>query len=108
MRPRMHQNLFSRRTFPSEAYSRGLFHYFRGEYPQAESWFRAALARGGEPYYEVYLNLGSALFKQNKLDRAADCYRVVLKEEPGNNLARERLAAISHSRMLGLFDDDGL
>jgi len=91
--------LYSRQTFPSESYNLGLFRYFRKEYPQAEAWFRSALASGGEAYYEIYLNLGSALYQQKKYDEAAACYEVVLREAPENKVARERLAALDRVRM---------
>lgn len=92
--------LFSRQSFPSGPYNLGLFRYFRKEYPQAEAWFRSALASGGGDYYEVYLNLGSALFQQGKYDGAAACYEVVLREVPDNKIARDRLAALDRERML--------
>jgi hypothetical protein len=93
------KGLLSRRSFPSEPYNLGLFRYFRKEYAQAEAWFRAALASGGGDYYEIYLNLGSALFQQKKYDEAATCYEVVLREEPRNKVARERLATLDRERM---------
>jgi hypothetical protein len=79
--------------FPTEDYNLGLFHYFRREYPQAEARFRTAIQHGGEDYYEIYLNLGSALYQQKKYDEAARCYKVVLQEDPRNKVARSRLAA---------------
>jgi tetratricopeptide (TPR) repeat protein len=91
--------VFVRQRFPAEEYNLGLFHYFRKDFSQAEAWFRAALADGGEAYYEVYLNLGSALFQQKKYDEAGACYEVVLQEEPRNKVARERLSALDRLRM---------
>ena len=84
--------------YPLEAKSRGIFHYFRKEYAQAEAWYRAALASGGDDYYEFYHNLGSALFWQKKYAQAAACFRVVLEEDPDNRIARDRLAACLEQR----------
>lgn len=93
------RGLCFRRDFPADSYYLGLFRYFRKEYPQAEAWFRTALASGGEAYYEIYLNLGSALFQQKKYDDAAACYEVVLREEPRTKVARDRLVALDRLRM---------
>ena len=42
-------------------------------------------------YYEVYHNLGAALFRLGSDQEARDCFRIVLDEAPGNETARERL-----------------
>ena len=54
-----------------------------------------SLQNGGEAYYEIYLNLGSALYQQKKYTEAALCYEVVLQEEPLNKVARDRQATLN-------------
>lgn len=90
--------LIAREHFPEEPFSHGLFHYFRGEPARAASLFAEAIRAGRGAYYEIYNNLGSALFRLGRQREAADCYRVVLRDEPGNQLARERLAQIDPRR----------
>jgi len=47
----------------------------------------------GDAYYEMYHNLGAALYRQKKYAQAAACFRVVLEEAPDNRLARDLLNA---------------
>jgi len=89
--------LLHRQVFPSENFSRGLFHYYRGEMDLAQARFAAGILEAGGSYYELYNNLGSVLYQKRRLKEAGDCYRVVLREDPGNRLAAERLAAISRT-----------
>jgi tetratricopeptide (TPR) repeat protein len=83
--------LVHRRSFPSEPFSLGLFHYFRGEQQQAAAHFAEAVARSRGAYYEIYNNLGSALYRLRRFEEARACYRIVLEESPHNRTARQRL-----------------
>ena len=56
--------------------------------------FAEAIRESDGAYYETYLNLGSALYRIGRLAEARDCYRVVLDDEPGNDLAQERVDEI--------------
>ncbi len=89
--------LLHRQVFPSENFNRGLFHYYRGESDLAQARFAAGIMEAGGSYYELYNNLGSVLYQKRRLKEAGDCYRVVLRDDPGNRLAVERLAAISRT-----------
>ncbi len=80
--------------FPTEPFSLGLFHYFRGERSAAAGYFAQAIAASDGAYYEIYRNLGSALYRAGRLEDAARCYRVVLEERPADALSRERLDQI--------------
>ena len=91
--------LVQRQTFPRDAFGLGLFHYYRQEWEQAATYFADAIARSSGAYYEMYTNLGSALFRMGRLAEARQCYRVVLEEAPRNRVARERLQEIE--RRLG-------
>jgi tetratricopeptide (TPR) repeat protein len=89
--------LLHRQRFPWENFYRGLFHYYRGEMDPAQARFAAGIMEAGGSYYELYNNLGSVLYQKRRLKEAGDCYRVVLRDDPGNRLAAERLAAISRT-----------
>jgi len=89
--------LLHEQRFPSESFSRGLFHYYRGELDLAQARFQAGIIEANGSYYELYNNLGSVLYQKRRLKEAGDCYRVVLRDDPGNRLAAERLAAISRT-----------
>lgn len=82
------------RSFPCESFGLGLYHYFRGDAARAAARFAQAIDESDGAYYEIYANLGSALFRLGRLEAAADCYRIVLEERPDNELARRRLAEI--------------
>jgi len=84
--------------FPHEPFSKGLFHYFRGEMAQSASYFAEAIRDSQGAFYECYANLGHALFRQGRFDEAAACYEIVLQEAPDNQRARDRLAEIASFR----------
>jgi hypothetical protein len=86
--------LVRQERFPSEPFEIGLFHYFRGEFSQAAARFAAGIADSDGAYYELYQNLGSALFRSDRRSEARACYRIVLDEVPGDALARERIREI--------------
>ena len=82
-----------RQSFPTRDFNRGLFHLYTGDLEQARLFFASALLESGGAYYEIYLDLGSALYRMRRFAEAAACYRVVLQDDPGNQIARERSAA---------------
>jgi tetratricopeptide (TPR) repeat protein len=86
--------LFERERFPAQSFNLGLFHYFRGEWEPAAGLFARAIGESDGAYYEMYQNLGAALFRVGRLAEAEACYRVVLDDAPGNARARERLREI--------------
>jgi tetratricopeptide (TPR) repeat protein len=92
--PRWVDGLLRGQSFPTEPFSLGLFHYFRGETLQAAERFVEAVSRSRGAYFEIYNNLGSALFRLGRYPEARACYRIVLDEAPGNRIARERLERI--------------
>jgi tetratricopeptide (TPR) repeat protein len=79
------------RPFPTEPFSYGLFEMFRGAPQDAARRFAEAIRASGGDYYEMYANLGAALWRLGRYDEAAACYRVVLDEDPDNPVALERL-----------------
>lgn len=85
------EGLFRSQHFPADNFYLGIFHYTRREYTLAEARFSSAIEESHGRYYEMYLNLGSALYRQGRNAEADACYRVVLAEDPKNRIARERL-----------------
>ena len=79
----------------------GSLQYFRNDLSDAEAWFRAGVAASGGAYAELYLNLGSSLLEQKKLDGAAACFEIVLHDDPENDIARHALDSIARMRMAG-------
>lgn len=86
--------LARRERFPTEPFYLGLFHYWRGETEAAASRFAEAIRASDGVYFEIYQNLGSALYRLGRYDDAAECYRIVLEERPSFSVARQRLADI--------------
>ncbi|MBI5762730.1 MAG: tetratricopeptide repeat protein [Planctomycetes bacterium] len=81
----------SRYEYPREEYQRALFHFIRGDMPAAERLFARVIDRTEGAHYEVYLNLGSVLWRQGRKDEARKCYRIVLDDDAGNALAQKRV-----------------
>ena len=92
------RGLFARERYPLEEYDRAVFHHTRNEYAQAEAWYRAALARGGADYYEIYLNMGACLLNHGKYDEAALCFEAVLREDSDNPAALQNAAVLARAR----------
>lgn len=87
--------LVSAPDFPWRPAGVGLFHYFRGDHARAAAEFAEAVRASDGAYYELYNNLGSALFRLGRRTEAAACYRIVLDEDPGNEMAEQRLAELA-------------
>lgn len=90
--------LVSRERFPVDPFYRGLFHYFRGEFKPAERRFAEAIRDSDGAYFELYHNLGSALWQQRRFAEAAACYRIVLEHQPDSPIARQRAAGGAGTR----------
>jgi tetratricopeptide (TPR) repeat protein len=86
--------LVRRERFPTEPFYLGLFHYWRGETEAATSLFAEAIRASDGAYFEIYQNLGSALYRLGRYTDAAECYRIVLEDRPSYPVARQRLADI--------------
>jgi len=85
--------------FPTREHCLALFHLYRGENDKAAARIAAAIRASDGRYLELYNNLGAALFRAQRWQEAARCYRIVLAEEPDDPLARQRLGEIdSRSR----------
>jgi tetratricopeptide (TPR) repeat protein len=85
---------WQQQSFPRAAMNRGILHYYLDQWDAAESFYLDAMEASQGRYYEVYSNLGAVYFKEGRYEEAARCYQVVLDDQPGNQLARERLEAM--------------
>ena len=74
--------LVRRQKYPTEAFNRGVFHFYRAAPVQAAAAFAEAIRESGGRYYEIYNNLGSALFATGRLAEARACYRIYLDGLP--------------------------
>jgi hypothetical protein len=86
--------LFARQKYPSAVFGKGLFHYFRRSPRRSAPRFAEAVRLSQGAYYELYHNLGAALFRIGRELEARDCFRIVVEESPGNEIARQRLKQI--------------
>ncbi|HET9233319.1 MAG TPA: hypothetical protein VFP10_04200, partial [Candidatus Eisenbacteria bacterium] len=77
--------------FPFAEYQRGLFHMIRGEWGLSAGWLAEATRKSGGAYYETYLNLAQVLDQLGESQLAQEAFRVVLRDDPGNRIARKRL-----------------
>jgi len=85
--------LWERTEFPTEDLNLGVFHMYRGDLDRAEAQFAHAILTSGGAFYEPYHDLGAALYRQKRFAEARECYLVVLQEDPGNAVARERISS---------------
>ena len=86
--------LWRRERFPSRDHYLGLFDLYRGEANRAGAHIAQAVRESGGAYYELYNNLGAALFRMGRLDDALRCYRVVIEMAPRQKTALQRIAEI--------------
>ena len=77
--------------FPFEAYQLGLFHIMRQEMELAAGWLAESVRQSNGAYYEIYLSLAQVLDQVGRPDLAGQAFRVVLKEDPTNRIARKRI-----------------
>jgi tetratricopeptide (TPR) repeat protein len=89
------QGFFKTRRFPVETMNLGIFFYFFDQLDEAEAFLLDALKTSRGSYYETYNNLGAVYFKKKMYKEAAFCYQAVLREQPKNIIARDRLKQIS-------------
>jgi tetratricopeptide (TPR) repeat protein len=78
-------------TFPDEPFHIGLLHFYLNRPEAAEAYLLEALRDSRGRYYEIYNNLGAVYYRLERTREAIYCYEIVVAEQPGNSLARERL-----------------
>lgn len=74
--------LVRRQEYPTEAFNRGVFHFLRASPARAAAAFAEAIHESGGRYYEIYNNLGAALFATGRLKESRACYRAYLDGLP--------------------------
>jgi predicted TPR repeat methyltransferase len=75
-------------------YQRGIAHRDLQQPDAAEADFRAALAANAG-YAEVYESLGVLLYRQGRIDAAAEVYRAWVENDPRSGTARHMAAAMA-------------
>ncbi|HXI02036.1 MAG TPA: tetratricopeptide repeat protein [Candidatus Saccharimonadales bacterium] len=84
--------VWRRQRYPTYDLNVGLFHYFRNEFGGAAGRFAAAVQESGGAYYEIYNNLGAVLLRLGRYDLARKALEVVLRADPDNRIARQRMS----------------
>ena len=90
---------FEPQEYPSAPFNRGILHFHREEPLKAAQAFAEAIRLSEGRYYEIYNNLGAALYAAGRLPEARECFLVYLAELPYHRRgprrrARQRLAEI--------------
>ncbi|PZO13577.1 MAG: hypothetical protein DCF25_15890 [Leptolyngbya foveolarum] len=72
----------------------------RNQQPQqaAMAWYRAFTLEPGWPNAKQYLQVGDALFEQDKLEAAMRCYQGAIRTQPAFSPAYHRLARLLNSQ----------
>ena len=76
------RGLALRERYPVTRFSRGVFHYLRGEAWPAAHAFGAAIRESRGAYYEMYNNLGAALLAAGRTEEARACRAIYLADLP--------------------------
>lgn len=63
----------------------------RGEWGLSAGWLAEATRKSQGAYYETYLNLAQVLDQLGQRQLAQQAFRVVLRDDPQNRIARKRL-----------------
>jgi len=79
------EGFFQKQEIPAIAMQTGIFYYYIDDLERAEAYLLEALTKSQRRYYEVY-------YKKKMMPEASLCYRIVLKEDPENRIARERIS----------------
>ncbi len=77
------QVLFFNADFPTGKINLANFYYYQKQYPQAETYFKAALEQDQELFF-VNLNLAYLYNQTGQNDRAEQCFKTYLKKEPND------------------------
>ena len=92
--PHLLRRWLAPRRFPWEALGRGNTFFALGRYEAARREYGRALAESGRDERPLALNYAAACYHVGRRDEARAWYRRLLALEPGNRLARERLAEL--------------
>ena len=85
------EGFFQKQGFPTIPMQTGIFYYYIDDLDRAEAFLLEALKQSEGRYFEVYNNLGAVYYKKKMMPEASLCYRIVLKENPENEIARRRV-----------------
>jgi tetratricopeptide (TPR) repeat protein len=85
------EGFFQKQGFPTIPMQTGIFYYYIDDLDRAEAFLLEALKQSEGRYFEVYNNLGAVYYKKKMMPEASLCYRIVLEENPENEIARRRV-----------------
>ena len=85
---------FRKQEFPTIPMQTGIFYYYIDDLDRAEAFLLEALRQSRGRYFEVYNNLGAVYYKKKMMPEASLCYRIVLEENPENEIARSRVQSL--------------
>ena len=86
------EGFIQKQEFPTIPMQTGIFYYYIDDLDRAEAFLLEALEQSQGRYYEVYNNLGAVYNKKKMMPESSLCYRIVLKHDPNNKFARERIS----------------
>jgi tetratricopeptide (TPR) repeat protein len=82
---------YAPQAFPDEAAGLGVLYLYLEQPDPAEAYLLDALQQSQGRYYEIYANLAGLYYRKQRMREAIYCYQMVLADQPGNALARQRL-----------------
>ena len=88
------KGFFQKQEFPAIPMQTGIFYYYIDDLDRAEAFLLEALRQSEGRYFEVYNNLGAVYYKKKMMPEASLCYRIVLEENPENEIARRRVQPV--------------
>lgn len=88
------EGFYRKKEYPYYLLKMGIFSYLNGEDDVSEAFYLEFLKKTEGDMFEIYYNLGSLYYKQEKLDKALFCYEIFIKEQPDNKLAKQRIDEI--------------
>lgn len=87
------QALLYNADFPTGKINLANYYYYRKEYPEAEKYFKAALAQDQELFF-VNLNLAYLYNQTGQNEKAEQCFRTYLEKDPANTQAMYSLGLL--------------
>lgn len=94
------EGFYKKQEYPYHILKMGIFSYLNDEFDVAEAFYLEFLKRTEGDMFEIYYNLGSLYYRQEKLDKALFCYQVVLEEQKNNKIAKQRINEIKRIKKI--------
>jgi len=94
------EGFYKKQDYPYYILKLGIFSYLNREYNIAESFYLEFLKRTEGKLFEIYYNLGSLYYNTGDFEKALFCYNIVLKEQPENKIAKNRIEEIKRIKKI--------